>query len=156
MSREYPGYAIAAVGCIVIRGDEILLVKRGYPPRKGYWSVPGGVVEADESLYDAAKRELYEETGLSGEPYGVLAIADVTVRGDQGIRFRYVITDVLFNPETIKGEPRPGGDAVDVSWFKLREVVERRDVTGTTRRLVKHIIEHGTTIVPVITGYSEE
>ncbi len=150
MDREYPQYAIAAVGCVVIRNDEILLVKRGYPPRTNYWSIPGGVIEAGETLYEAAIRELEEETGLTGKPSGILAVADVSLREGDRVRYRYVIVDVYFDPYTIRGSIRPGGDALDVKWFKLDRVVEREDITGSTKRLVKMIIDHGLHLIEVV------
>lgn len=151
MEREYPVYAIAAVGCVVVRNDEILLVKRGYPPSKGYWSVPGGVVEADESLFDAAIRELEEETGLKGRPLGVVAVTDVSTRENGRVKYRYVIVDICFDPDSLEGELKPGGDAVDVKWFPLKEVVGRGDVTRSTKKLVEIMINKGINYIDVIT-----
>jgi len=56
--------AAAAVGVIVSRGDEILLLKRNRDPQKGLYALPGGFVDARESLLGAARRELYEEVGM--------------------------------------------------------------------------------------------
>ncbi|MYJ35492.1 MAG: NUDIX domain-containing protein, partial [Acidimicrobiaceae bacterium] len=58
--------AEVAVGAIVRRSDELLLVRRGHPPAVGEWSVPGGRVEPGELLMEAVVRELHEETGLRG------------------------------------------------------------------------------------------
>ncbi len=54
------------VGAIVRRDDALLLVLRGREPGRGRWSVPGGRVEAGETLARAVVRELKEETGLDG------------------------------------------------------------------------------------------
>ncbi|TGW06623.1 NUDIX domain-containing protein, partial [Mesorhizobium sp. M2D.F.Ca.ET.145.01.1.1] len=55
---------LPAVSVAVVRGDSILLVKRARPPSQGLYAFPGGKVEGDETLEDAARRELMEETGL--------------------------------------------------------------------------------------------
>ena len=57
---------VVAVGAVVWRGPEqLLLVRRGRPPRLGEWSIPGGRIEIGETLHEALSRELREETGLS-------------------------------------------------------------------------------------------
>jgi len=151
LSREYPPYAVASVGAVLIKNGAILLIKRGYPPREGYWSIPGGVIEPGETIYDAARRELEEETGVTADPLGVVGVAQAIVRDEAGrVRFHYVIVDVLFDPNTVRGSQRPGGDAVDVAWMPLEEAVSRPDVTGTTRRLVKQIREKGIRLIEVV------
>jgi 8-oxo-dGTP diphosphatase len=61
--------AHVTVDCVVFGLDEqdlkILLIQRGYEPFKGSWAIPGGFVNADESLEQGALRELKEETGVS-------------------------------------------------------------------------------------------
>lgn len=137
--REFPSYAIASVGAVLIRDGRILLVRRGFPPAQGKWSVPGGVIEAGESILDAARRELLEETNLSAEPLGVIALSQVVVREGESIKYHYVIVDVLFDEKSIKGEERPGGDATEISWVPLGELDSRADVTSTTKKLVSLI-----------------
>ncbi len=148
--RQYPRYAIAAVGSVVIRNGRILLIKRGYPPRAGKWAIPGGTIEAGEDIAEAAKRELEEETGLIAEPLGILWVYNAVVRDDAGrVQYHFVIVDILFDSSTIRGEPRPGGDAVDVAWVPLEEVVKRSDVTGSTRKLVDRILRQGLSYIPL-------
>ncbi|MDC0422363.1 NUDIX domain-containing protein [Hellea sp.] len=60
MSKKF----INCTGIVCFKDDEILLVRRGNPPRKGEWSIPGGKIEFGESETKAALRELYEETGI--------------------------------------------------------------------------------------------
>lgn len=144
ISREYPKYAITAVGAVVLRNNNILLVKRGYPPAKGKWSIPGGVIEAGEDIYEAAMRELNEETGLNAKPLGIIWIYNNIVRDDDGrIHYHYVILDVLFDPLTIDGVLRPGGDAVDVAWVPFNEVINRDDISSTVKKLVSRIVNSG-------------
>ena len=58
---------------VVERYDEVLLVKLSYGPREGHWSLPGGLVESDETPEEAAVRETEEETGLTVELDGLVA-----------------------------------------------------------------------------------
>ena len=64
MHREYPEVPIVAVGVVVKRGREVLLVRRLNEPSRGRWSLPGGVVELGETVREAAWREVREECGL--------------------------------------------------------------------------------------------
>src|SRR5215472_6791248 len=64
---QYPRAALT-VDCVVFGFDEadlkVLLIERGLEPFKGRWALPGGFVRVDETIDDAARRELNEETGL--------------------------------------------------------------------------------------------
>jgi 8-oxo-dGTP pyrophosphatase MutT (NUDIX family) len=62
--REYPKRPLVGVGVVLRRDEEVLLVKRAFPPKAGYYSIPGGLVELGEKVRDAARREISEETGL--------------------------------------------------------------------------------------------
>ncbi|MEM1541645.1 MAG: NUDIX hydrolase [Ignisphaera sp.] len=136
-SRVRPLYAITAVGAVVLRNNNVLIVKRGFNPGKGLWSIPGGVVEAGENIYEAARRELNEETGIDAKPLGVLLIINNIVRDSTSrIVYHYLILDVLFDEKSVKGSPRPGGDAIDVAFIPIDEVVKRSDVTRSTKYLV--------------------
>ena len=64
MSREFPLRPIVGVGAIIFEGGRVLLAKRGKPPSPGNWSIPGGALELGETLEDACRREVMEETGL--------------------------------------------------------------------------------------------
>ncbi|MBD3427287.1 MAG: NUDIX domain-containing protein [Candidatus Omnitrophica bacterium] len=60
---------LPVVVCLVSdREGRVLLVKRGVEPCKGYWALPGGFIESGETIPEAGKRELLEETGISGNP----------------------------------------------------------------------------------------
>ena len=56
---------------MIFQDSGILLVERGRKPLKGYWSIPGGIVETGEKLADGIQREVLEETGLEVEALSV-------------------------------------------------------------------------------------
>ena len=64
---EYPRAALT-VDCVVFGLDDedlkVMLIQRGLPPFEGEWALPGGFVRVEETLDEAARRELEEETGL--------------------------------------------------------------------------------------------
>ena len=126
------------VGAIAVSGERLLLIRRGRGPAAGSWSLPGGRVEAGETLAEAVLRELAEETGLEG-------VCDELVGWVErmGPDHHFVILDfavTVLEPR----EPTAGDDAVEAEWVPLDEVAHRRLADG----LAEFLHEHG--IVPVI------
>jgi ADP-ribose pyrophosphatase YjhB (NUDIX family) len=112
------------VGAVAVAGDRLLLVRRGSEPGRGLWSVPGGRVEAGESLVDAVERELVEETGVVARCGPLLGVAE---RRDGDHHF--VILDYLV--EVAEAVPLvPGTDADEATWVPLGEVAELPLVAG--------------------------
>jgi 8-oxo-dGTP diphosphatase len=101
MRREYPEAPIAGVGAVIVveraPGDSaVLLIRRAQEPLKGEWSLPGGVVELGETLEEAIRREVLEETGLAVDVVDVVKAFDRIVRdGDGRVRYHYVLVDFL-------------------------------------------------------------
>src|SRR5262245_5437364 len=92
MSRTYPQNPVCAVGAIIFRRDEVLLIQRGKAPALGKWSIPGGAVKLGESLEDALVRELREETGLTVRPIGIGKVLDRIFRDPEGqIQYHFII-----------------------------------------------------------------
>ena len=120
--NEFPQRPIPAVGAIVFRGDEVLLVKRGSEPNKGRWSVPGGSLEIGETVEEAAVRETLEETGVGVQPLQVFDVRDyIDMEGEQ-VRWHYVLIDVLC--AYVRGEPFPASDAENARFIPLRGLAE--------------------------------
>jgi 8-oxo-dGTP diphosphatase len=118
------------VGALIIDRDRILLVQRGKQPLKGWWSLPGGVVETGEQLTEAIKREVREETGLEVEPQIVVEIFERILRDKEGKpEYHYVLIDYLCKAKG--GEPKPGDDAAAVEWVKRKDLGSRKVTEGT-------------------------
>jgi ADP-ribose pyrophosphatase YjhB (NUDIX family) len=116
-SRRYPKRPILGVGAVIVRGDRVLLVQRGREPLKGYWSLPGGVLEVGETLERAVVREAKEETGLDIVPIAVVGIFERLMLDESGRpEYHYVLVD--FQCRAGAGAPRAGGDAIDVRWVR--------------------------------------
>jgi 8-oxo-dGTP diphosphatase len=121
MAREYPSAPVAAVGGVVLDGDRVLLVKRALPPRQGEWSLPGGQLELGESLVDAVRREVREETGLEVTVGPLVEVFDRVHRDADGrIRYHFVIADFLCAPAG--GALCAGDDAADARWVPHGDV----------------------------------
>ena len=119
MSRLSP-WPVVAVGAIVWKEDRFLLIKRGQPPRKGGWSIPGGRQEAGETVHEAVHREIREETGIEIDITGVAAVVDLIDREELDIKHHYTVIDML--AEWRSGEARPGDDAMEVAWVHPDEI----------------------------------
>ena len=114
MSREYPDRPFVGVGAVIVDGERVVLVKRGSPPLKGEWSLPGGAVEVGETLEACVAREMTEETGLEVEVGPVIEVFDrITHDADGRVQFHYVLVDYLCWPRA--GTLRAGSDVDDVA-----------------------------------------
>jgi len=122
---------VAAVGVICLRGDQVLLIRRGNPPRLGEWSLPGGRVEPGETLRDAALRELVEETGVEAELGPLVDVVD-GIFPESGRH--YVLID--FAARWQAGEPVAGDDAADARFWPLDEV-EQQVAWAETVRVIR-------------------
>ncbi len=120
--REYPPRPLIGVGIVVWHGERVLLIRRGKPPRVGQWSLPGGAQKLGETVAEAARREVREETGLAVEVGEVLAVVDLIEREGERVRYHYTLID--FSAEADGPELRPGSDAADARWFGLDQLGE--------------------------------
>ena len=101
---------------MVLRRNTVLLVRRGRPPGRGDWALPGGAQELGETAEAAARRELQEETGLSVGPLTLVAHVD-SIHRDAGNRVRYHYTILDFAALWAGGEPVAGADAAAAGFF---------------------------------------
>ncbi len=146
--REYPKVAIASVGIVVIESDRVLLIKRASAPGKGLWAIPGGVIEAGETICEAAKRELKEETNLDAKITGVIHVDQIIERDIDGrVRYHYVLIDVLATD--VKGEIRASSDALEVKWFSIDEALRLENLSKHTRKLLTKLSKKDLSLLPI-------
>ena len=114
--RHYPDRPVLAVSAVIIRGDEFLVVRRARPPMQGLFTLPGGGVEAGESLFDAVKREVREETGLSIEPVTLAGTREAISRDDSNRVQRHFVI-LAFAARWTGGEPRLNEELSEARWI---------------------------------------
>jgi 8-oxo-dGTP diphosphatase len=119
MEREFPEVPRMAVGAVVVDRGRVLLVRRGNPPLKGHWSLPGGALELGESLAEGLVREVREETGLTVEPLELVELLDRIHREGERVRYHYVIADYLCR--VVGGEMQAASDADAARWVERAE-----------------------------------
>jgi mutator protein MutT len=138
MARRYPERPILGVGAIIEDGGRVLLVERGGEPLRGQWSLPGGVVEAGETLADAARREVLEETGLQVEPVRIVEVFERIMRDAEGrAEYHYVLIDYLCR--ALSGELRPGDDVSRARWVPRSEL-RGYDITEGTLDVIERAL----------------
>lgn len=124
------------VGAIAVHDDRILMVRRGRGAAAGEWSIPGGRVEAGETLAEAVVRELFEETGIEG-------VCERFVGWVERIapEHHFVILDFAATVLSAD-EPKAGDDAVEARWVPLSDVADLALVEGLAEFLHDHGIIH--------------
>lgn len=144
VDRTLTGPPIPAVGVVCLRGDQVLLICRGTPPRLGEWSLPGGRIEPGERVRDAALRELREETGVEGEITGLIDVVDgLFPPTGAGPGRHYVLID--YAARWIAGEPVAGDDAAEARFLPLEQALaavswdETRRVIQAAARMISPI-----------------
>ena len=139
-STSAPQFPVPTVGVVCLRGDQVLLIKRGTPPRLGQWSLPGGRLEWGETTKVAALRELREETGVEAQ---LLALVDVVdglfTSRETGLTTRhYVMVD--YAARWVSGEPVAGDDAAEARFVSLAEALELVE-WDVTRKVISETFE---------------
>lgn len=97
---------------------------------KGYWSLPGGLVETGEGLEQAIRREVLEETGLRIEPVEMLGIFERIMRDAKGrAEYHYILADYIC--KVVGGTLKAGDDVARVEWVTRSRLGDFRMTEGT-------------------------
>lgn len=102
---------------VIISNEKLLLIRRGRPPFRDTWALPGGFVEYGETVETAVQREVMEETGLTTS---VRRLVGVYSAPDRDPRGHTVSVAFLLTVES--GSPRGGDDAAEARWFSLDDL----------------------------------
>jgi len=157
---ERPSVTVDVVIFSLVDNDlQVLLVKRKYPPFAGIWAIPGGFVRMEESLEDAAMRELAEETGVTD-----VYIEQLYTFGDPDRDPRTRVITVayfaLVPHDAIR--PRPGDDAAETAWYSMfdlpRLAFDHEDILAYALQRLRYKLEYtavGFELLPDVFTLSE-
>ena len=137
---------VLAASVAVFRHGKVLLATRTKPPADQLWSLPGGKVEAGETLEEAALRELAEEVGVTARIVGFNRHVEIFGRDAKGaVTHHFVVAS--FVGEWLSGEPQPGPEAGAVMWadpLRLGGLATTRELSDVLRR-AHHLFTVGST-----------
>ncbi len=100
-------------GALPVKNGKVLLLVRGIPPRKGYWTFPGGFVELGETVSAGAVRETREEVKMR--------VAVESLLGAYSYPFTGTVV-VVYSAKVLSGKGTPTSEALEVGWFKPSEI----------------------------------
>ncbi|MBI4366811.1 MAG: NUDIX hydrolase [Deltaproteobacteria bacterium] len=119
--RAYPQRPFLAVSAAIVRDGKVLVVRRARKPALNLYTLPGGVVEAGETLTDAVMREVREETALQIEPVALAGNREVIVRDGAGRVERHFVI-LCFAARWCAGEPVLNEELDDARWLEAAEL----------------------------------
>ena len=140
---DYPRPAVTVDVVMVTGGTRprVLLIRRKHDPFAGMWALPGGFLDMDESLEDAARRELFEETGVTTGHLNQLHTFGALHRDPRG---RTISVAYLALVNAARLQPRAADDAAAVAWHPLHRLpplaFDHADILACAR---KHLREGG-------------
>jgi 8-oxo-dGTP diphosphatase len=127
--RTYPQRPYLAVSAAIFRKRKVLVVRRARKPALNLYTLPGGAVEAGETLVDAVIREVREETSLSIEPIALAGHREVIARDNQGKVERHFVI-LCFAARWLAGEPVLSDELDDSRWLDPPELGNYRTTDG--------------------------
>jgi ADP-ribose pyrophosphatase YjhB (NUDIX family) len=127
--RTYPQRPFLAVSAAICRDGKVLAVRRARKPALNLYTMPGGVVEIGETLFEAVTREVREETALAIEPVALAGHREAIQRDAQGLVERHFII-LCFAARWLSGEVVLNEELDDARWLTLPELAALRTTEG--------------------------
>ena len=127
--RLYPQRPYLAVSAAILRGGKVLVVRRARKPALNVYTLPGGAVEAGETLEEAVKREVREETALEIAPVSLAGHREVILRDAQGRVERHFVI-LCFAARWLSGEPSLNEELDDAHWLRPEELAGLKTTEG--------------------------
>jgi 8-oxo-dGTP diphosphatase len=128
-ARAYPQRPYLAVSAAIVRDGKVLVVRRARKPALNLYTLPGGVVEAGETLHQAVIREVHEETQLSIEPVALAGNREVIMRDAQGRVERHFVI-LCFAARWLAGEAVLNEELEDAHWLAPPELAGLKTTEG--------------------------
>jgi len=128
-ARTYPQRPFLAVSAAIMRDGKVLAVRRARKPALNLYTMPGGVVEIGETLFEAVTREVREETALEIEPVALAGHREAILRDRDGRVERHFII-LCFAARWLSGEPNLNDELDDARWLTLPELAALRTTEG--------------------------
>lgn len=129
--RAYPDRPFLAVSAAIVRDGKVLVVRRTRPPAQGLYTLPGGAVEAGETLTDAVMREVREETAIEIEPVALAGHREAIFRDKKGRAERHFVI-LCFASRWLKGEPVLNEELSEARWLDPTELEGLKTTEGLT------------------------
>jgi ADP-ribose pyrophosphatase YjhB (NUDIX family) len=140
-TRRYPIRPHVGVGILLVRDNNLLLIKRKYNPDAGYWSIPGGHIDIGEEVEKAAEREGFEETGIKVKVTKLAGIID-KIMYDSGMKIEYHYVLLNYFVEQIEGAydqaPIADDDALEAKFVPFNEL-KNYQLTDSLIKLLKQL-----------------
>ncbi len=128
-ARSYPERPFLAVSAAIVRDGKVLVVRRARPPAHGLYTLPGGVVEAGETLEEAVTREVREETSLGIEPRALAGYRETIVR-DPHDRVQRHFVILCFAARWLAGEPVVNEELSEALWIEPAGIASLQTTPG--------------------------
>lgn len=147
-TRKYPDRPYVGIGAVIVHEGRVVLVKRRFEPLAGQWSIPGGAVEAGETLEACITREMAEETGFLVQVGPVIEVLDRITRDEEGrILYHFVLIDYLCWP--VGGELQAGSDVAEAVLAEPSELAQY-ELTEKATSVIERALEMARDMPPPV------